>query len=86
MTKSVKFNAEKDVHLRAERGYWFLDVFYGGELLDVIENPNYEHQEIFIVSYDDYIWCIPFIEEEDYIFFKTMYKSRKLKKIYFSKK
>lgn len=49
------------------------------------QSQNHENQEQFVVYFDDYIWLIPFVEEENYIFFKTMFKSRKLKSLYIRK-
>jgi hypothetical protein len=49
----------------------------------VIKNPVREGQQMFIINYNGYIHCVPFIRDADgnYIL-KTAYKSRKYNKIY----
>jgi len=56
-------------------------------LIDDIEHPNklkYEHQFIFIilVRVKAYIYLVPYVEDEESIFFKTIIPSRKMTKLY----
>ena len=56
-----------------------------GDLLDVIEHYNknkYPNQLIFIVKLRNYVYIIPFVENETDIFLKTIIPSRKMKKKY----
>jgi hypothetical protein len=62
-------------------------VFYieKGFLLDVLEHPNqtkYKGQKIFVVQVDDYVYLVPFLENEQEIFLKTIIPSRKATKRY----
>ncbi|MEI8321313.1 MAG: toxin [Alphaproteobacteria bacterium] len=50
--------------------------------LDVLMNPNYAHQKMYVVELHDYIYLAPFVEERNYIFLKKAYPSRKAEKIY----
>jgi len=79
---------ERDRQKR-ERGTSFEEVvFYveNGGLLDEIAHPNsqdYPHQRIFIVAIEDYVYLVPYVENEEEIFLKTIIPSRKFTKIYF---
>ena len=71
-----------------ERQISFEDVvFYieQGFLLDILEHPNqekYKGQKIFVVQIDDYVFLVPFIENDHEIFLKTVIPSRKATKKY----
>lgn len=54
-------------------------------IIDIIDNPNsekYENQKIYIISYNDYIYVMPVIQEKQHIKLLTIFKSRKFNKIY----
>lgn len=82
------WNEEKDELLKSERQVSFEDiVFYieKGFLLDVLEQPNqekYKGQKIFVVQIDDYVYLVPFIENDHEIFLKTIIPSRKATRKY----
>ncbi|GAB4457156.1 MAG: hypothetical protein Kow0070_08590 [Anaerolineales bacterium] len=86
--KYFSWNEEKNELLREERQVSFEDVvFYieQGFLLDVLEHPNqekYKGQKIFVVQVDDYVYLVPFIEDDREIFLKTIIPSRKATKKY----
>ena len=84
--KPVRFSKEKNDWLRAKRGIDFEEisnVIKRGELVQVIEHPNkkrYPKQKMFLVDLRNYIFIVPFFEESDFIFLKTIYPSRKYTK------
>ncbi|MCX6058124.1 MAG: toxin [Chloroflexi bacterium] len=86
--KYFSWNEEKNKLLKLDRQVSFEDVvFYieKGHLLDVLEHPNqekYKGQKIFVVQIDDYVYLIPFIEDDHEIFLKTIIPSRKATKKY----
>jgi uncharacterized DUF497 family protein len=86
--KYFSWNEEKNKLLKLDRQVSFEDVvFYieKGHLLDVLEHPNqekYKGQKIFAVKIDDYVYLIPFIEDDHEIFLKTIIPSRKATKKY----
>ncbi len=88
IVKYFKWNADKDLHLLLERNISFEDVIFNienGGLLDVIQHPNqerYPNQRILIVNVDNYAYLVPFVEQNDVIFLKTIIPSRKATKIY----
>jgi uncharacterized DUF497 family protein len=86
--KYFSWNEEKNEILREERQVSFEDVvFYieQGFLLDVLEHPNqekYKGQKIFVVQMDNYVYLVPFIEDDREVFLKTIIPSRKATKKY----
>ena len=78
----------KNEQLINERGISFEEVLVaieGGYLLDIMEHPNrarYPNQKIFIVRIEDYVYLVPFVEDEEKIFLKTIIPSRKATKKY----
>ena len=56
-----------------------------GGLIDILAHPNpakYPRQRIFVVAADGYICLVPFVEEDDYFFLKTIIPSRKAARDY----
>ena len=86
--KPINWNSTKNQQLIAERGISFEDiVFYlqQGQLLDDIVHPNsekYPGQRIFVISVDDYVHLVPYVENRNEIFLKTVIPSRKATKQY----
>lgn len=85
--KYVDWNAEKNALLKKERGVSFEDTVSAiieGKLLAVSPHPNpkYAHQQIFIVEINKYTYVVPFVEDQEKIFLKTIIPSRKAKKKY----
>ena len=81
--KTVNWNADKAKLLKETREIELERValmIEEKELLAVAKVPNRD-QMMFILDYDDYIVCVPFIETEDEIFLKTAYRNRKFNKL-----
>ena len=62
-------------------------VFYlqQGALIDDIEHPNsskYPNQRIFVLNIDDYVYLVPYVEDRNEIYLKTVIPSRKATKQY----
>jgi hypothetical protein len=56
-----------------------------GGLLDILAHPNqakYPRQRILVVAADNYVYLVPFVEEDAYFFLKTIIPSRKPTKDY----
>ncbi len=82
------WNDKKNQKLKSERGITFEDIVYHithDGLLDVIEHPNqksYSGQRIFVVNVEEYVYIVPFVEEDELVFLKTIIPSRKMTKLY----
>ncbi|MGA3083375.1 MAG: BrnT family toxin [Thermodesulfobacteriota bacterium] len=74
---------EKNEQLKENRGVCFEQVVIlmeRGEVLDTVEHPNqdkYPGQKIAIVRIDDYVYLVPYVEDNEGIFLKTIIPSRK---------
>jgi len=86
--KPYDWSDEKNENLRRERGVSFEDIIFylaRGGLLDTIEHPNqrqYPGQRIFVVDVEGYACLVPFVEDDETIFLKTIIPSRKMTKQY----
>jgi hypothetical protein len=89
--KNYRWELEKDEILRKERGISFDLILFqieNGFLLDIIKHPNeekYPNQSIFIVEFESYVYLVPFLENKDEIFLKTIIPSRKATRNYLLK-
>jgi hypothetical protein len=73
-----------------ERGIGFEEIVFligQGHVLNILEHPNqrYGGQRIFVVQRDDYVYLVPFVEDDRLIALKTIIPSRKATKQYLEK-
>ena len=86
--KPFNWNSLKNQQLIEDRQISFEDILFNiqkGRLLDDIEHPNrvkYPNQRIFVVEVDEYAYLVPYVENDDEIFLKTVIPSRKATKQY----
>lgn len=86
--KPFRWSPEKNQLLAAQRGITFERIVVAiGEdgLLDVYQHPNnaqYPNQRILAVVCDDYVFLVPYVEDEDHLFLKTVIPSRKATRDY----
>ena len=87
---NILWDEDKNKRLKLERDISFEDfaeLILEKKYLDILENPAREEQMIFIVSYKDYTYVIPFVlDEEENIVLKTVFPSRKFHKLYGGKR
>mgnify|MGYP000981862747 CR=1 FL=1 len=90
--KSINWNTEKSILLKKYRGICFEDVvFYieRGDILDDYLHPNqrdYPGQRIMVISIANYAYLVPYIENDEELFLKTIIPSRKATQKYFGEK
>ncbi len=90
--KYFTWDEEKNNLLKETRKISFEEIVFlisNGKLLDVVEHPNkkkYPKQKIFIVEIRDYAFIVPFVEDEEKYFLKTIYPSREATKKYLNSK
>jgi uncharacterized DUF497 family protein len=86
--KPFRWSAEKNEALKAGRGISFESVVVAiesGGLLDILTHPNqakYPRQRILVVAADNYVCLVPFLEDKDCFFLKTIIPSRKATRDY----
>ena len=87
---NILWDEDKNKRLKLERDISFEDfaeLILEKKYLDILENPAREEQMIFIVSYKDYTYVVPFVlDEEENIVLKTVFPSRKFHKLYGGKR
>jgi uncharacterized DUF497 family protein len=89
--KPFRWNPEKNEILVADRGISFESIVVAiesGSLLDILSHPNqgkYPRQRILVIGLDNYAYLVPFAEEEDCLFLKTIIPSRKATRYYLSR-
>ncbi len=80
--KFFDWGNEKNAQLESERNVTFEETQFWimrDGLLDILEHPNkkrYPSQRVFLVNMDDYAYIIPFAENGDRVFLKTIIPSR----------
>jgi hypothetical protein len=85
---TYNWDKEKSLLLKETRGIGFEQIvsyIEQGNLVDIIEHPNgekYNHQKILIINIDNYIYTIPFVQNQNERFLKTIIPSRKFTKKY----
>ncbi len=84
----LRLGRREEREAQEERGIGFEDVVFHierGDLLDILEHPNpnrYPGQRIFVVRRENYVYLVPFVEDEHTVFLKTIIPSRKATKEY----
>ena len=79
--KDIRWSQLKSERLKKTRGASFEEII-SSELISVKCHPKRADQNIMLFKYKGYIWIVPYIEEKNYIFLKTLYPSRKFTKLY----
>jgi uncharacterized DUF497 family protein len=83
-----KWNKEKNEKLKIERGISFEQItmhIERGDVLDIVDHPNskrYPNQQLLVVEINSYAYLVPFIEEGNSKFLKTIIPSRKATRDY----
>lgn len=89
--KYIDWDKIKNETLIKERGISFesiLVLIQEEKVLEVIDHPkqkSYPNQKIFIVLIDNYAYIVPFVEDKEKFFLKTIIPSRKMTKKYLKK-
>ncbi len=86
--KPFRWSHEKNAQLKAERDISFEEIVLAIEadgLLDIVTHSNpgkYPNQRMFIVAIEQYAYLVPFVEEADCYFLKTVIPNRKATRDY----
>ena len=86
--KPFRWNHDKNEALKIERSIAFEEIVLALEadgLLDQLRHPNpdkYPNQSVLVVALDAYVYLVPYVEESDYFFLKTVIPSRKATRDY----
>ena len=79
--KDIKWSTLKSERLKRTRSASFEEII-SSELVSVKRHPKRKDQNVMLFKYKNYIWIVPYVEEKNNIFLKTLYPSRKYTKLY----
>ncbi len=86
--KYVAWDTRKNEWLIATRGIGFeeaVEAIFDGRTITILRHKNVKrhlNQRLFVINIDDYAYVVPFVEDEEKVFLKTIYPSRKHTKLY----
>lgn len=84
----IAFDTKKNLFIRKIRGVSFEQIQKAvreGKVLAIITHPNqaqYPRQKLLIIHINNYACVVPFVEQNDMVFLKTAFFSRKYTKKY----
>jgi uncharacterized DUF497 family protein len=85
---TYNWNKDKNILLKKTRGISFEQVVMhieNGDLIDIIKHPNsqkYANQKILVININNYIYTVPFVENSNERFLKTIIQNRQFTKKY----
>jgi uncharacterized DUF497 family protein len=83
-----EWDPEKNDKLKRERNISFEQIIFHmsqGDIWKTADHPdqvNYPGQRIYFIVVEGYIYMVPFVTEDDYVFLKTIIPSRKATRDY----
>lgn len=84
--KYFDWDNEKNEWLMRERGISFeiiKECIENGQVVATrINHPPYEHQKVYLILIDEYVYEVPFVEDDEKFFLKTVYPSHEATKRY----
>lgn len=89
--KYFDWSEEKNRILKEQRNISFEEIVFSvenGQMLDILKYHNqstYPNQRLLIVEINKYAYVVPFIEDDERYFLKTIYPSRKATAEYLNK-
>ena len=89
--KPFRWAPDKNDLLKHERGVCFEEITVAveaGALIEIVPHPTparYPRQKIMVVQVGGYAYLVPFVEEDDHFFLKTIIPSRKATRHFIAK-
>ncbi len=74
--KKYKWDDKKNQELKQTRGVSFEEIL-NSKFIGAEKHEKRENQVVLLFEHKDYIWIVPSVVEEKYIFLKTLFPSRK---------
>ena len=79
--KDLRWNLLKSERLKRTRGASFEELIQS-RLIAAKGHPKKLHQNMLLFEHRGYVWVVPYVENGDEVFLKTLYPSRKYTKLY----
>jgi len=89
--KPFEWSITKNEWLKKERQISFEEIVNAindDKVVDTYKHPNqekYPNQKVFVLEIDVYAYLVPFVEDSEKIFLKTVFRSRKATQKYLKK-
>lgn len=89
--KHFEWDSAKNEWLKEERNVSFEEVLTAidqGNILATLDHPNqarYSGQQMYVINIHNYAYVVPFVEDNDKRFLKTIFPSRKMTEKYIIK-
>jgi len=89
--KNIRWDEQKNEWLKRNRGLRFEQIavlLEQGKVLEIMDHPDkkkYPNQKMAVVEIDGYACLVPYVDDEDGVFLKTIIPSRKATKNYLRK-
>ena len=83
--KYLNWNPDKNEILKRERGISFEEIAFlieSDQIIGIEENPGYPNQKMYVLEVENYAIIVPYVENDDEMFLKTVFPSRKYSKKY----
>lgn len=83
--KYLNWNSNKNEILKRERGISFEEIAYlieSDKIIGIEENLGFANQKMYILEIDNYAIIVSYVENDEDIFLKTAFPSRKYTKKY----
>lgn len=83
--KYLNWSYDKNETLKAKRGISFEEIAFlieSGKIIGIEENPRGTDQKIYILEFESCAVIVPFVENDNEIYLKTAFPSRKYTKRY----
>ena len=79
--EEIRWNPLKNERLKKTRDISFEEILQS-ELVKTGVHPKRKNQFILYFFHRNYIWLVPFVKSDEYIFLKTLYPSRQHTRLY----
>lgn len=77
----IRWDLTKSEKLKKIRGVSFEEIIQA-KLIGVFKHVKKHHQNIMLFEHKEYVWIVPYVENKEGIFLKTLFPSRKYTRIY----
>ncbi|MBI5417903.1 BrnT family toxin [Candidatus Poribacteria bacterium] len=80
---SYRWDNAKNEQLKEQRGIGFEQIVMHverGDMIEIVDHPNrvkYPHQKMLVVNINNYVHLVPFVQNNNEMFLKTIIPSRK---------
>ena len=79
--KELRWDLTKSERLKKTREVSFEEIVQA-KFITALKHPKKSHQNIMLFEYKNYVWVVPYVEDVNGIFLKTLFPSRKYTKNY----